>query len=167
MDDKLTPDAGAGLDPSAIYAALVNRRIAFDQLMWQVPTLSVTAQAFLVTVGVSSNLSTVVRALALVLALMAGALAMQLMAKQRFHEQVDTAYLQQLEHQANGRLVEGFAPHDAALKTNPATGRTKASTLGVTPSRWVRLSSYRTWMWGLRCFLLLTSAMLLWVLLSG
>ena len=45
----------AGLDESAVYQALVARRISYDQMMWQVPALSMAAQAFLIATGVDGD----------------------------------------------------------------------------------------------------------------
>ena len=145
-------------DPSAVYQTLSARRISYDQMMWQVPALSLTAQAFLVAIAVNTALSRVVRVLALFLAMVSGALAMQLMAKQRFHEQVDTAYLHKWEASSRTLLVAGFAPHDHAISSG------KAASLGITPTRWVRASSYRCWMWGLRLFMISMVGLLIWIL---
>jgi hypothetical protein len=83
---------------------------------------------------------------------------MQLMAKQRFHEQVDGLYLREWEASSRMLLVAGFAPHDPAISSG------KAAALGITPNRWVRLSSYQCWMWGLRLFMISTIGLLIWVL---
>ena len=71
-------------DANAVYQAISARRISYDQMMWQVPALSLTAQSFLVAIAVNTGLGSGVRVLALFLAMVSGALAMQLMAKQRF-----------------------------------------------------------------------------------
>lgn len=153
-------DEGVGIDPNAVYQALASRRIAYDQMMWQAPALSITAQSFLVTVGVNVDLTLAVRVLALLLAASSGVLSMQLMAKQRFHEQVDSQYLREWEHLSGMMPVGGFTPHDHALTNQPLS---KADALGVTAGRWVRQSSYRWWMWGLRLFLIAAVGLLVWV----
>lgn len=146
-------------DANAVYQAISARRISYDQMMWQVPALSLTAQSFLVAIAVNTGLGSGVRVLALFLAMVSGALAMQLMAKQRFHEQVDTLYLREWEASSGVLLVAGFTPHDHAISSGPG----KAAALGITPSRWVRLSSYRCWMWGLRLFMISMVGLLIWV----
>jgi hypothetical protein len=148
------PDAGA------VYQAISARRISYDQMMWQVPALSLTAQSFLVAIAVNTGLVSAVRVLALFLAMVSGALTMQLMAKQRFHEQVDTLYLREWETSSQMFLIKGFTPHDHAISSGPG----KAATLGITPSRWVRLSSYWCWMWGLRLFMISMVGLLIWIL---
>lgn len=131
--------------------------------MWQVPALTLTAQSLLVTVGLNASLVVPVRLLTLVLALGAGLLGMQLMAKQRFHEQVDTRYLQRWEQMAGIRPVANFAPHDRAIADAPD----KATALDLTPSRWARLSSYKCWMWGLRLFVVALVGLFIWVLVTA
>jgi hypothetical protein len=147
-------------DANAVYQAISARRISYDQMMWQVPALSLTAQSFLVAIAVNTGLGSAVRVLALFLAMISGALTMQLMAKQRFHEQVDTLYLRKWEASSPILVVGGFTPHDHAISSGPG----KAAALGITPSRWVRLSSYRCWMWGLRLFMISMIGLLIWVL---
>lgn len=39
------------------YQIISNRRISQDELMWQVPALSFTAQAFLFTIALGSGIS--------------------------------------------------------------------------------------------------------------
>jgi hypothetical protein len=162
MADQLPDPTGKPVvsapDAGAVYEAVSARRISFDQMMWQVPALSLTAQAFLVAIAVNTDLNRVVRVLAILLATVSGALAMQLMAKQRFHEQVDTAYLNQWEQSSRLFMVMGFTPHDHAI----ASG--KAEALGITPNRWVRASSYLWWMWGLRLFMISMTGLLIWIL---
>ena len=130
-------------------------------MQWQAPALSVAAQSFLIAVGVNTDLNTAVRVLALLLAMASAVLSMQLMAKQRFHEQIDTAYLRAWERQSAATTpVAGLAPHDHAINSG------KADRLGISVGWWVRRSSYRWWMWGLRAFLAATLGLLGWVLLS-
>lgn len=130
-------------------------------MMWQVPVLIMTAQAFLLNVGLSATSDRFGRVLALVLATLSGLLGMQLMAKQRFHEQIDSKYLQSWEHTKDLAFVSGFTPHDHALGSTNSFGSTKAAALGVRTSPWIRLSSYSCWMWGLRSFVLAAGIVLL------
>jgi len=56
-------------------------------MIWQVPGLSVAAQAFLYVVALNSDVSDVVRMLAALIALIAASAAVQLLLKHRFHEE--------------------------------------------------------------------------------
>lgn len=149
------------IDAGAVYSATAARRVAFDQMLWQVPALSLAAQSLLVTVGVDRDNDAMVRVLALLLATLFAVLSIQLMAKQRFGVQVDTQYLKRWEH-ARGMTVEGFAPHDHPTQ-DTVDGQSKADSLKV-PSGWfVSRSSYTLWTWGLRGFLVAILGLLLWV----
>jgi hypothetical protein len=54
-------------DANAVYEAISARRISHDQMMWQVPALSLTAQSFLLAIAVNTGLASAVRVLALFL----------------------------------------------------------------------------------------------------
>lgn len=56
-------------------------------MIWQVPGLSVAAQAFLYVVALNSDVSDLVRMLAAAIALVAAAAAVQLLLKHRLHEE--------------------------------------------------------------------------------
>ena len=51
------------------YAIVAARRTQFDQLVWQVPVLSLTAQAFLFSIALSADASRTARVIASVLSL--------------------------------------------------------------------------------------------------
>jgi hypothetical protein len=58
-DDTVSKTAAA-IEPTesavlAAYAAVATRRAQWDSLVWQVPTLSLTAQAFLLTIALSQG----------------------------------------------------------------------------------------------------------------
>jgi len=59
------------------------RRQAIDQMIWQVPRLSVAAQAFLYVVALNSDVSDLVRMLAATIAFIAAVAAVQLLLKRR------------------------------------------------------------------------------------
>ena len=149
------------LEPTAVYEALVARRISYDQMMWQVPTLGITAQALLMGVGLDSETDHLIRLIALFLASGAGLLTLQLMGKQRYHEQIDTRYLQEWESANPTLQVKGFRPHDPSFAE--AAGQTKAQAFGVKAARPVRWSSYRIWSRSLAAFTGVTAAFMLWV----
>lgn len=73
--------------PDPFEEFVEERRQAIDQMIWQVPGLSVAAQAFLYVVALNSDVSDLVRMLAATIALVAAAAAVQLLLKHRFHEE--------------------------------------------------------------------------------
>jgi colanic acid biosynthesis protein WcaH len=68
------------------YDALNARRDSFNNLLWQTPVLSLTAQAFLFTIIFSTGASTVGRIVAGILSAIIAVASLQLLAKHRFME---------------------------------------------------------------------------------
>lgn len=81
----------------AVYQAADARRSAIDQMMWQAPGLSLTAQAFLLTVALQTGTAPLGRLVAGLLGLVAALAAMQLLAKHRHHEVQLSRWLERLE----------------------------------------------------------------------
>ena len=110
------------------YSIISARRTNMDSMMWQTPALSLTAQAFLLTIALSSDSSTFAVVLASFLALVSSLAAMQLMMKHRLHEIQDSGLLKVFEESNDDyKIIHG--PRD---KEN-----------GFFAKRW---SSYRVWM---------------------
>ena len=70
-----------GLTPNQVWG--LPRRTQFDQLVWQVPVLSLTAQAFLFSIALSHDAARTARVIASVLSLLMTVLSLHLMAKPR------------------------------------------------------------------------------------
>jgi colanic acid biosynthesis protein WcaH len=68
------------------YQILNSRRDSFNNLVWQTPVLSLTAQAFLFTIILSGGVSQLGRAIAAVLASIVAIASLQLLSKHRFME---------------------------------------------------------------------------------
>ena len=69
-----------------IYEAAEARRSASNQMMWQVPALSLAAQSFLLTVALEQGTSLTGRIVAAVVGAVAALATAQLMLKHRYHE---------------------------------------------------------------------------------
>lgn len=79
------------------YQAAESRRSAIDQMMWQAPVLSLTAQAFLMTVGLQRETAGTGRMLAGILGFGVALASMQLLSKHRLHEVHLSKWLSHLE----------------------------------------------------------------------
>lgn len=122
------------------YQIVASRRQGRDELMWQVPVLSLTAQAFLFTIALGSDMERSARIVSAVLALVASIASIQLMAKHRHHEEEDSKWLEQFE---TARANRGFVILHAR----------RPSPSGKSPwVRFVRISSYRVWLSALLAF---------------
>jgi disulfide bond formation protein DsbB len=131
------------------YAVVAARRTQFDQLVWQVPVLSLTAQAFLFSIALSGDATRTARAIASVLSLLMTILSLHLMAKHRQAEVADSHWLESYESQ--------FKPPAGGLPW-PMHGPTwsryrnsvdpKIGLLGVLS----RFGGFQVWSWGLAIF---------------
>ena len=128
----------------AMYQVVAGRRQAIDTMMWQVPSLSLTAQAFLLTISLGSDSSRLARLVAAFLGSIAMGMCLQLMAKYRHLEVVDSRIAESLEQRLSGSFAQ------AQIHSSP---NRRAKALGMVPNWFVALSSYRLWMSGLLLFL--------------
>jgi hypothetical protein len=127
----------------AVYQTLASRRQSYDTLMWQVPALSLSGQAFLFTIALGSGSSTAARIIASLLAFIIAVISMQLMSKHRFHEELNSRLLERFENTYGLSQWLGFPFH------NP---RDVNAAIGVRGGVFVHRSSYRIWMAGLGLF---------------
>jgi len=130
-------------DDSA-YQALAARRLQWDNLLWQVPILGLTAQAFLFTIALDPGSTRFARVVACLLSLVATALCMQLMASDRRAEVSDARWLSELELERGGTAIHGEAFRDRRNTTDPDVA------FPVKPL--LRFRSFNVWMSGLALF---------------
>lgn len=121
------------------YEQLKETRLHHDQLVWQVPALSLTAQAFLFTISLAPDTSRLARILAATLSVVAAVLSIQLMARHRLSELTMARRLEDFER-ANGLVPANFAG-TLTLDRGPRFARPLAS-----------LRSFDVWVWGLALF---------------
>ena len=89
----------ATIDLSHVYAAVAARRTSFDNMLWQVPVLSFTAQAFLFSIALSPDSTRSARMITSLLALLMSVLSIHLLTRHRQAEVADGEWLGQLEQQ--------------------------------------------------------------------
>jgi hypothetical protein len=133
--------------PIEVYEAVAARRLQFDNLVWQVPVLSLTAQAFLFTIALSAGNRQLARLIASGLALIAALLSMQLMSRHRQAEIFDAHWLAEYE----GEHFGTEPPHGKGW----AERRRRAPVHG---RRWhepfAKVGGYEAWMAGFAIFAL-------------
>lgn len=133
------------------YEMLATRRNQQDSMLWQVPALALTAQAFLLTIALGGDaIPAFSRALAAGLGLVVACMTMQLMAKHRHLTELDNAWLALMEREI------GIAPIAA---------RDIGADIGPRRSRYRRARSYVVWEAGLALFALTNIAILLIVVI--
>jgi colanic acid biosynthesis protein WcaH len=88
------------------YQIVAERRQNYDNLLWQTPIVSLTAQAFLLTIALGAETKPLARLLAAFLSFLAALASLQLMLKHRHMEWLDSQLMERHEILNSGR---GFA----------------------------------------------------------
>ena len=136
----------------AQYSAVATRRGQWDQLLWQVPTISLAAQAFLFTTSLSPEVSAANRILAAILSLVMTYICLQLMHRHRAGELTDSAWLKRFEERFNAadpthgpkfRELRAERIHQGILDDSPFNG---------VMSRLANWRSFTVWVGGLLLF---------------
>lgn len=140
----------------AAYQAVNNRRISYDSLLWQMPALSLTAQAFLFSVALAPGHSLSAQAIASALALFVSIAAIHALRRFRLGQHMDQLLLDRVEGQLGTKEYFGVNPHASAAD--------RAQHLGI-PYRWP-MSFPPTVLW-MRVLGLFGAAALLLLVLAG
>lgn len=102
-------------NPEALYQAVAERRLQYENLLWQVPAVSLTAQAFLFSVALSQNIDSFPQILSGVLALTVSVISIMLMASHHRAESRDAHWLERFEQQELG--AGAWGAHGAAFRS--------------------------------------------------
>jgi hypothetical protein len=79
------------------YQMIMQRGLQTNGLLWQTPSLALTAQAFLLTLSLGEDTIRPIRIVVSVLGLVIGVMSMQLMAKHHYFYELDQAELRRIE----------------------------------------------------------------------
>lgn len=79
------------------YEMLMQREMEQDAMLWETPTIALTAQAFLLTIALDKESTSAAVYIAAGLGVLVALLSMQLMAKHRFLNEMDRAEMHRLE----------------------------------------------------------------------
>lgn len=91
----------------SVYEALAARRLQWDSLLWQVPVLGLTAQAFLFTIALDPASSRLARMISSSRSVVATLMCMQLMASDRRAEVADAHWLSDIEAETGRVRIHG------------------------------------------------------------
>lgn len=95
--DPAVPGSADPIPWQTIYSAVAARRMQWDNLLWQVPVLSLTAHAFLLTITLGPDSAWWARATAGLLSALVSAMSVLLMARHRQGELFDAHWLEDAE----------------------------------------------------------------------
>jgi hypothetical protein len=138
------PQAPRPVPTPEVYAAVAARRAQFDNLLWQVPVLSFTAQAFLFTIALGPDTKPVARVIACLLSLIVTFLTIHLLTRHRQAEITDAHWLEAYEERHN------LQPGGHGRYWQELREGTSADAGLFTPLS--RLRGYKTWAFGLSLF---------------
>ena len=122
-----------------MYQVVAARRQNFDSMLWQVPALSLTAQAFLLVIALGSGSGHLARIAAGPLSAVTALMSVQLLLRQRLHELADARWLGNLRDLAAGSKSTGM-PRD------------RVAAAGLRPRGLAKRPSHRLWIAGLVLF---------------
>lgn len=149
--DPATPSPQMSLaDKLVVWQVVAERRSSYDAMMWQTPALGMTAQAFLLTLGLAPDTSGTARAVAALLSAVISLMVVQLLGKHRRNELLDTLALADMESRLGLPEHLGFHPHarDRYLAAHHASADRSARTTLLGPRRFWKMSSFRLWCYG-------------------
>lgn len=129
----------------AQYQVVASRRANYEQLVWQVPLLALTAQAFLLTTSLNQSEAVWVRICTAVLGMLVCVMSMALMARHRQGVEFDSHWLAQVEESTLG-LDSVMHGEQWARKRDREVLRVPGGRLGPLTKQ------YRLWMCGMAIF---------------
>ncbi|WP_433715504.1 hypothetical protein ACQP2U_16695 [Nocardia sp. CA-084685] len=134
-------------DLEMVYQTVADRRLQYENLLWQVPTLSLTAQAFLFSISMAAANDSVARIASSLLALIVSILSIMLMASHRLAERKDALWLEQFEQQQIGAGIWGA--HGSVFEAQQQNVELDVGWLNnLIPMR----QMFTVWVVGLACF---------------
>ncbi|WP_062006135.1 hypothetical protein [Arthrobacter alpinus] len=140
---------------------LIQREMDQDAMLWETPTIALTAQAFLLTIALNRDSTAPAVYISAALGVIVAVLSMQLMAKHRFLNEMDRAQLHRLEEELDiphiSRRSYFFPSGKYAIPHNLSTaGRSAPKKQGLLQS----IRSYNFWVLGLGIFAAVNVAIL-------
>ena len=91
------PASGNSSDDLEQYAIVANRRQQWDTLLWQMPTMVLTGEAFLFTISLGAQTTQTGRIIAATLSLLVAVASLHSLASHRLSELTDSAWLHEFE----------------------------------------------------------------------
>lgn len=153
-----------------VWETLSNRRMNYDSMLWQTPTLGMTAQAFLLTLSLAGDTSSLGRVTAASLSAAISLMVMQLMVKHRRHEMLDARQLKRLEDEIG--LPRNLFPRLPHGKINEKDEETllvdnEIGELGIGVRALLKYRSFSVWFYGQFLFLSVAVAIVATEVLGG
>jgi hypothetical protein len=107
----MSEDLGDNEDAEALeqYTIVASRRQQWDVLLWQMPTMALTGEAFLFTISLGGSTSRTGRIVASVLALVVAVASLHSLAGHRLSELTDARWLREYEQSKGASELHGLS----------------------------------------------------------
>jgi hypothetical protein len=102
-------DEGRVLEGLEQYSIVANRRQQWDTLLWQMPTMALTGEAFLFTISLGGATSQTGRVVASLLALVVAVASLHSLSAHRLSELTDSHWLAEHEIDRGASIVHGVS----------------------------------------------------------
>ncbi len=99
------------------YAIVASRRQQWDTLLWQMPTMALTGEAFLFTISLGGNTSQTGRIVASVLALVVAVASLHSLSAHRLSELTESRWLHEHEILQGAQEVHGLSWRERRMET--------------------------------------------------
>jgi hypothetical protein len=139
VESATTPMPPTREERLVMYQVVTARRLAANDRVWQSPGLALTAQAFLMTIGLGPGTGQLARIAAGSLSVIVSLMSIQLLLRHRRHDVVDAQWLEKFE------LAAGWESIHRPPTQDPRYGK-------VSFLRPDRYRSWPIWVVGLACF---------------
>jgi hypothetical protein len=141
------------------YEMLLLREMEQDAMLWQTPTIALTAQAFLLTIALNPGSPFFATCLASALGMLVAVLSMQLMARHRFLNEMDRSHLHYLEERVGIDHISNREYFFVDGKYR-VPGWLQGRRTPEAPDLLARQKSFRIWMFGMGMFAAVNFAIL-------
>ncbi len=150
-----------GLDPGQ-YPHLVSRRLQFDQLLWQTPTLALTGEAFLFSIALGNGISHLARVIASALAFVVSWASLHTLAMHRTNELADARLIGEFEAGTSRVPVHGpdWRDYRSALARRHESVDSGSELTDRLIARLTRIRGIEVWFWTLSFIVVLSLGLL-------
>ncbi|MFJ8056741.1 hypothetical protein [Streptomyces sp. NPDC096142] len=122
-----------------MYQVVAARHASLDQMVWQVPGIALTAQAFLMTIGLGAGSGQLARLGSGILSVVVAFMSLELLMRHRLSAIADAVWLERFEQEQGWEVLH-----------RPLNDR--CTQLGVPMPRVARPRAYSVWISGLSAF---------------
>jgi hypothetical protein len=141
------------------YTIVANRRQQWDTLLWQMPTMALTGEAFLFTISLGGSTSNLGRIISSTLALVVALASLHSLSAHRLSELTDSKWLFDHELNRDAKIVHGISWRDRRMEmvTEQLASRHLTDRL---VARTYKIRSIVVWFWTMVAIMLMALSVL-------